>query len=159
MANSVSNRWAETRCLVTGGKFCYWRHHQLVYTMMIWRWWWWGRRRDYISYACSFISFDIFKASSQRPTSTERTFYRFNYLTLWCEVAPYTHKELYNSRYLAICCCQILVWRLQQREAQQKQLGEEYENRKTDNAWQWKLAPLHESVLSSVLIKIIIRGF
>ncbi len=97
----------------------------------------------------------FFKASSQRPTSTERTFYRFNYLTLWCEVAPYTHKELYNSLSIS-AAAKYLWWRLQQREAQQKQRRNE--NRKTDNAWQWKLVPLHESVLSCPN-KIIILGF
>jgi hypothetical protein len=72
----------------------------------------------------------IFKASSQRPTSTERTFYRFNYLTLWCEVAP-PHKELYVLLLFGFSLSISAAKVVQQRLKQQKRRNE---NRKTDNA-------------------------
>jgi hypothetical protein len=161
MANSVSNRWAETRCLVTGGKFCYWRHHTNSIR------WWYGDDDDdggdaVTIYRMRVPLFLLTFSKRQVNDQPARNGHSIDLIISPCGVKWHltrTKNCTILSLYLAICCCQILVRRLQQREAQQKQLGEEYENRKTDNAWQWKLAPLHESVLSSVLIKIIIRGF
>ena len=66
----------------------------------------------------------------QRPTSRrERTFYRFNYVAQWCEVAPLQKAALYTrvktgkrithehmTMSLACCCPLVIFTSLQQRK-------------------------------------------
>lgn len=159
MANSVSNRWAETLCRLVA-------NFVIGDTTNSIRWWY-GDDADggdaVTIYRMRVPLFLLTFSKRQVNDQPARNGHSIDLIISPCGVKWHltcTKNCTILSLYLAICCCQILVRRLQQREAQQKQLGEEeYENRKTDNAWQWKLAPLHESVLSSVLIKIIIRGF
>lgn len=159
MANSVSNRWAETLCRLVA-------NFVIGDTTNSIRWWY-GDDDDggdaVTIYRMRVPLFLLTFSKRQVNNQPARNGHSIDLIISPCGVKWHltrTKNCTILSLYLAICCCQILVRRLQQREAQQKQLGEEeYENRKTDNAWQWKLAPLHESVLSSVLIKIIIRGF